>query len=124
MTGAYSDDAVKLMVRGGARAIPKLEETTEDWLLGIIKISKQHSLFSFGFSSGLQPESHFSKRWFDDAETNTRGWAVIFRACDLQESTGEPWEFFAGWTTPECEVEVDQWITFLNGEIQKRLAGA
>jgi len=57
----------------------------------------------------------FFKQWFD--LEGARGWAIVFR------SMGAPPLYFTGWVPPGQESAADQWIEFLNGEIEKRHAG-
>ncbi len=115
---------------------------------GSLKINRRWASFRSGYTYSLRPESHFYKRWFEFPDLGKRGWAIIFQAFDpakapeavtLDEAqcddysdddnitrlnfinSGRRAEFIAGWVPPEDEAKADEWIAFLNAEIQARV---
>lgn len=118
-----SDDVIKSLLRTFPWPLSGVEETKTDWALGFVTISKRHPYFGRGYGGTLGPTSRFRKQWFEAADTQFRGWLVIFRAFDKGTATGDPEDVFAGWAPPEQELEVDRWVAFMNEQIKQRLAG-
>ncbi len=98
-------------------------EDPEVWHLETFGIFKRQCAFNIGWTFGLWPESRLYKRWFDFPDLGKKGWAIIFRVWDADSNPKYPgvYEKFPGWVPPEREEEADQWITFLNAEIQDRI---
>lgn len=75
----------------------------------------------------LMPEAAFRKVRFDFPEDNLRGFAAVLsytRETDpaYTREGDRIYEAFAGWVPPEREQELDEWIAFLNRDIEAGIA--
>lgn len=69
---------------------------------------------------GLKPGAAFRKVRFDFPEDNICGFAAVL-SYKPSAADYEP-EAFAGWVAPEREQELDEWIAFLNRDIESGIA--
>jgi hypothetical protein len=115
-----TNDDIRVELRLKPRQLSGIEESEHEWFIGVIGISKHHSIFQCHYAHDLHASSQFYKQWFDLEER--RGWAILFRAFEPKPEPGQPDEYFAGWVSPERGAEVDQWLIFLNQEIANRLS--
>lgn len=123
MTIAVTDDVIRMFVTSPKCREPVvLGENDGAWYLGTLSISKHRPGYSDGWGHDLRPDSRFYKRWFDFPDLGKRGWAIIFRVFEPTGDVAQKYEYFPGWV--EREAEADEWIAFLNDQIQARLREA
>ena len=123
MNGIYQDEDIKISLGTHLTPLNGIEELGTEWNLGSLTIDKRRPAWRMGWGGRLTSASHLRKQRFDFANTNQRGWALIFRSFDRDAKTGLPEEFFVGWVPPEREADADRWIDFLNSQIKDRLVG-
>lgn len=119
-----TEDVIRVYMRGTEDPSPGIWETAIAWGLRSVRIDKRHPKFSDGFERDLDPTSHFYKRWFELADIDKRGWAIVFQVAPPESTQREVAEYFCGWVPPERGDEADQWISFLNDQIKDRLRAA
>lgn len=119
-----TDEYIRTLLRSSAE-LHKLNELKEDdsaFRLRTFSILKRQPSYDNGWTWALRPTSRFYKRWFDLADIGVRGWAIVFRIHDPDETYGVE-ELMAGWVPPEREHDADRWIAVLNAEVRDRLQG-
>jgi len=104
-------------------ALAGIKETESKWMLGPMSVSKRKAQGGTSWESAFDSTTAFRKDWFEFPDIDKRGWAIIFRNYTHRDRLGElPIEYVAGWVPPDRAARADEWIAFMNGEIQKRLA--
>jgi hypothetical protein len=123
MSFVATDEALKILLAGSRKEpLEKLEETSGEWVLWTLSISKHRPVYSDGWTHDLRPESRFYKRWFDFPDIGKCGWAIMLHVFDPVDDRNRKCEQFPGWVPPERVAEADHWIELLNAEIRDRFA--
>ncbi|MEJ7601319.1 MAG: hypothetical protein WKG01_25670 [Kofleriaceae bacterium] len=122
MNGAVSADQICRLV-DFELPLTHVKETTGEWQLGRISVSRLNTSFRCDETGRLTETSCLRKQAFGPTEGGRRGIAVIFREFDRSPQQTTPREHFAGWVPAERERSLDRWIEFLHGEIADRRRG-
>jgi hypothetical protein len=120
MKGLLEGDTLARLVEV-RRPMEPLAEKDQFWLVGGVRLMKSRPHFHYGFGGTLTKESAFRKHRFSVPESGSEGFALILRG--FLHPDGVPEEFFAGWVPLTAESDLDGWISFLNRQIDQRLAG-
>lgn len=120
MKGLLEGDTLARLVEV-RRPMEPLVEKDQFWLAGGVRLMKSRPHFHYGFGGTLTKDSAFRKHRFGSPETGVEGFALILRG--FVHPDGVPEEFFAGWVPLTAESDLDGWISFLNRQIDQRLAG-
>jgi hypothetical protein len=104
--------------------IKGVEESETEWILGRIHVDKRDPSFRWGYGAGLSKTSRFRLQSFQLDDIGRAGVAAIFHQFDEEEHGKPTAEYFAGWVSPDEEPKLAEWVSFMNAEIGKRLAGA
>jgi len=117
---SVADDDIRVMVKL-ERPLDAVKDAANDWILGPMHVGKREASGGLGWRQRFHNTTRLRKQWFDFPDTGRRGWAVVYRWDDDHRGEG-PVEYLVGWVPPDRERDVDTWISFLNDEIQKRVA--
>lgn len=95
------------------KPLSNVQDLEHEWLLGTWTLSKSHRTWRVGYGHPLMEGARLVTQPFDVDGKN--GIAVVF------ESNGEPpWQMI-GWVPTERVSQANDWVTFLNSEIDRRL---
>ena len=114
MTGPLTEEELATELYFHTNPLSQIQELEHEWLLGTWTLSKSHRTWRVGYAHPLVTGARLRTFLFD-----TDGQA---RIGVLFESAGEPpWQML-GWVPAARGDEANQWVCFLNDEIEKRLA--